>query len=104
MTPEEQKKNRPFRTQSEYTKHMKTVHDFTPFPCTVVGCSKTGKKGYTREKDLINHRRKEHPEAGEYVAKTRDVRLSCLHPGCNAKLDPNSMSLHMGIKHKVWFE
>ncbi|KAF6832122.1 CROL alpha [Colletotrichum plurivorum] len=57
MTAEEQMKNKPFETQSEYTKHMKMVHDYTPFPCTVAGCSKTGKKGYTREKDLVNHRR-----------------------------------------------
>ncbi|KAI8238639.1 Zinc finger protein Gfi-1 [Colletotrichum sp. SAR 10_99] len=60
---EEQRSTKPFSTQAEYTKHMKEAHDFTPFPCNVAGCIKTGKKGYSREKDLINHRKKEHPEA-----------------------------------------
>ncbi|KAF6821340.1 CROL alpha [Colletotrichum sojae] len=101
MTAEEQKKIKPFETQSEHTKHMKMVHDFTPFPCTVLACSKTGKKGYTREKDLINHRRKEHPEVGEYMPKIRDVMMSCLHPGCDAKLSPNSMANHIYWKHTV---
>ncbi|KAF6839136.1 CROL alpha [Colletotrichum musicola] len=103
MTVEEQSKNKPFDTQSEYTKHMKMVHGFTPFPCTVIGCGRTGNKGYTREKDLVNHRRKKHPEAGEYMPKIRDVRISCLHPGCDAKLGPNSMPMHLYYQHSVAF-
>ncbi|KAF4872746.1 Zinc finger protein Gfi-1 [Colletotrichum siamense] len=67
LSAEEQRSSKPFSTQAEYTKHMKEAHDFTPFACNVAGCVKTGKKGYSREKDLINHRKKEHSEAAPYV-------------------------------------
>ncbi|KAL0940672.1 CROL alpha [Colletotrichum truncatum] len=94
MSEEEQNRNKPFNTQAEYTKHMKTVHDFTPYPCTVAGCNKTGAKGYAREKDLINHRNKEHPDAAAYVPGPRDVRIECRWPGCDARLYSNSMMDH----------
>ncbi|KAF0328140.1 amp-binding enzyme protein [Colletotrichum asianum] len=94
LSAEEQRSTKPFSTQAEYTKHMKEAHDFTPFPCNVAGCIKTGKKGYSREKDLINHRKKEHSEAAPYVPKPRDVRIACRFPGCGALMAPNSVSYH----------
>ncbi|KAK2772455.1 CROL alpha [Colletotrichum kahawae] len=100
LSAEEQRSTKPFSTQAEYTKHMKEAHDFTPFPCNVVGCIKTGKKGYTREKDLINHRNKEHSEAAPYVPKPRDLRIACRFPGCGALLGPNSLSWH---RHRGWY-
>ncbi|KAJ0387364.1 hypothetical protein COL922a_002409 [Colletotrichum nupharicola] len=99
---EEQRLTKPFSTQAEYTKHMKEAHDFTPFPCNVAGCIKTGKKGYSREKDLINHRKKEHSEAAPYVPKLRDVRIACRFPGCGALMAPNSVSYHWQ-DGKSWF-
>ncbi|KAK1506138.1 hypothetical protein CTAM01_03473 [Colletotrichum tamarilloi] len=92
LSREEQTRSKPFETQSEYTKHMKNAHDFTAFPCTVRGCSKTGAKGYAREKDLIKHRKKDHPETETYVPATRDIRITC--QGCGASLGPNSMRYH----------
>ncbi|KAK1728165.1 uncharacterized protein BDZ83DRAFT_152344 [Colletotrichum acutatum] len=78
LSREEQNRSKPFESQSEYTKHMKNAHDFTQYPCTVRGCSKTGAKGYAREKDLIKHRKKDHPEAGTYVPASRDTKITCL--------------------------
>ncbi|KAF4838491.1 Zinc finger protein Gfi-1 [Colletotrichum siamense] len=100
LSAKEQRSSKPFSTQAEYTKHMKEAHDFTPFPCNVAGCVKTGKKGYSREKDLINHRKKEHSEAAPYVPKPRDVRIACRFPGCGALLGPNSLHWH---PHKGWY-
>ncbi|KXH33190.1 hypothetical protein CSIM01_07622 [Colletotrichum simmondsii] len=77
LSREEQSRSKPFESQSEYTKHMKNAHDFTQYPCTVRGCSKTGAKGYAREKDLIKHRKKDHPEAGTYIPATRDIKITC---------------------------
>ncbi|KAJ5004588.1 Zinc finger protein Gfi-1 [Colletotrichum sp. SAR 10_66] len=102
LSVEEQRSTKPFSTQAEYTKHMKEAHDFTPFPCNVAGCIKTGKKGYSREKDLINHRKKEHSEAAPYVPKPRDVRIACRFPGCGALMAPNSVSYHLHNR-KSWF-
>ncbi|KAK0381758.1 hypothetical protein CLIM01_00879 [Colletotrichum limetticola] len=92
LSREEQTRSKPFETQSEYTKHMKNAHDFTAFPCTVRGCSKTGARGYAREKDLIKHRKKEHPEAGVYVPAPRDIRITC--PVCGTSRGPNSVQYH----------
>ncbi|KAE8442040.1 hypothetical protein EG329_003897 [Mollisiaceae sp. DMI_Dod_QoI] len=59
-----------FASQSAYTKHMREEHNESPFPCAVSGCSRTGKRGYFREKDLRVHHLKEHPTAPAYeVAK-----------------------------------
>ncbi|CAI0646806.1 unnamed protein product [Colletotrichum noveboracense] len=102
LSAEEQRLTKPFSTQAEYTKHMKEAHDFTPFPCNVAGCIKTGKKGYSREKDLINHRKKEHSEAAPYVPKPRDVRIACRFPGRGALMAPNSVSYHWH-DGKSWF-
>ncbi|KAK1850094.1 CROL alpha [Colletotrichum chrysophilum] len=102
LSAEEQRSTKPFSTQAEYTKHMKEAHDFTPFPCNVAGCIKTGKKGYSREKDLINHRKKEHPDASPYVPEPRDLRISCRFPECGALMAPNSVSYHWH-DGKSWF-
>lgn len=52
--------NHAFQKQSDWTAHMKSVHDESPFPCTVPGCGRTGGKGYYRERDLKKHISKEH--------------------------------------------
>jgi hypothetical protein len=55
-------KDAPFQKQSDVTKHLKEVHNESPFPCDIPGCDRTGGKGYARQKDLKNHRAKQHPE------------------------------------------
>lgn len=62
LSDEEQLRTRPFAKQGDLTKHMKEVHDETPFPCTISGCDKVGAKGYVREKDFMKHRAAKHPE------------------------------------------
>ena len=49
-----------FQKISEYTKHMKKVHDESPFPCPEPGCDRIGGKGYFRRRDLFRHQKKEH--------------------------------------------
>lgn len=51
-----------FKKASEFTKHMKDVHDESPFPCTIAGCSRVRRKGYFRKRDLVKHVAKAHPE------------------------------------------
>ncbi|KAM0815464.1 hypothetical protein AB5N19_01258 [Seiridium cardinale] len=59
---EQQLEDRPFTKQSDLSKHLKEVHDETPFPCNFPGCDKVGGKGYIRQKDLMKHQTAKHPE------------------------------------------
>jgi hypothetical protein len=92
-----QAENKPFNSQSAYTKHMRDEHNECTFPCDVPGCSRIGRRGYFREKDLLNHRRQEHPDAPKYVVAKRALRIHCTEPGCSAQLDPSSMAWHMTL-------
>jgi hypothetical protein len=78
----EQKKQKPFASQAEYTKHIRDVHDESPFPCDIPDCKKVGGRGYFREKDLLKHRKDQHPEAPLYVVAERHVLYSCQEPNC----------------------
>ena len=90
-----QAEKKPFNSQSAYTKHMRDEHNECSFPCDVQGCGRVGRRGYFREKDLLSHRRHEHPDAPKYRVKERETRLRCTEPGCEALLDPSSMKYHM---------
>ncbi|KAH8663291.1 hypothetical protein BGZ61DRAFT_522982 [Ilyonectria robusta] len=51
-----------FTTNAGYYRHMRSVHQETPFECTVPNCDRVGAKGYFREKDLSNHCRSKHAD------------------------------------------
>jgi hypothetical protein len=61
-----QAQQKPFESQSAYTKHMREVHNECTFPCDVAGCERVGRWGYFREKDLLKHRRDKRPKASAY--------------------------------------
>lgn len=82
---ETQRESRPFGNLKEFTQHMRTDHDDTPYPCDVRGCLRVRGKGYIRKVDLIKHRKREHPE----VPKYKNLH-SCRLPGCSASGEGNS--------------
>ncbi|PMD45466.1 hypothetical protein L207DRAFT_508346 [Hyaloscypha variabilis F] len=94
-----QAENKPFSSQSAYTKHMRDEHNECAFPCDVPGCTRIGRRGYFREKDLLKHRRQEHPDAPNYEVTQRELRLRCTESGCDALLDPSSMEYHL-LRHE----
>ncbi len=51
---------RSFGIKSQYTTHMRRIHNYSPFPCLVQGCVKSAGKGYFREKDLLKHSQEVH--------------------------------------------
>ena len=51
---------RSFESKSQYTTHMRRIHNYSPFPCLVQGCVKNGSKGYFRESDRLKHSQKVH--------------------------------------------
>ncbi|KAK7968873.1 hypothetical protein PG988_007946 [Apiospora saccharicola] len=57
--------NKPFAKQSDYTRHMKIDHDWSPYPCTVASCDKRGKNGYFSLKALQKHYQQQHPDIEE---------------------------------------
>lgn len=87
-------KDKPFASQAAYTKHMREEHNESAFACDMPGCSRIGRRGYSREKDLIKHRKEQHPGAPGYVVSYREVRHRCTEPDCNALLDPSSLMYH----------
>ncbi|TVY40177.1 RB-associated KRAB zinc finger protein [Lachnellula occidentalis] len=89
-----QKTNKPFPTQSAYTKHMREEHNECAFPCDIQGCDRVGRRGYFREKDMMKHRRGSHLDAPPYQPSERDLKYRCTEPGCGALLDPSSARDH----------
>jgi len=49
-----------FKSISDLTKHVRDVHDASPFPCRVSGCEKIGGKGYFRKRALLDHQEECH--------------------------------------------
>ncbi|EEY16954.1 conserved hypothetical protein [Verticillium alfalfae VaMs.102] len=98
----EQYKDRPFDGQKDFNEHMKKIHDETPFPCSISGCDRVGAKGYLRQKALVDHHKKKHPELEAYVPQPQSqgdaARIQCLFPGCARLFKRSYMSDHM-ISH-----
>ncbi|KAH7354632.1 hypothetical protein BKA65DRAFT_226348 [Rhexocercosporidium sp. MPI-PUGE-AT-0058] len=51
---------RSFKTQSNYTDHLREVQDKIMFPCTAPGCARKGGNGFFRNKALLKHARDHH--------------------------------------------
>jgi len=49
-----------FRTRSELTRHLREVHNESPFECTEPYCSRNGGRGFFREGDLLRHQKEHH--------------------------------------------
>ncbi|KAH0551416.1 hypothetical protein GP486_007369 [Trichoglossum hirsutum] len=52
----------PFKKKSEYTEHMRKVHNESPFPCDAPFCDRIDGKGFFRAIDLRKHKAKKHTE------------------------------------------
>ncbi|KAH7357105.1 hypothetical protein BKA65DRAFT_221174 [Rhexocercosporidium sp. MPI-PUGE-AT-0058] len=98
-----QQAGKPFASQAAFTKHMRDVHNESTFPCNVAGCERVGRRGYFREKDLLKHRRDQHPAASSYQMSKRDLKIQCTEEGCHALLDPSSMNYHLYL-HQSRFD
>jgi hypothetical protein len=101
--PRSQKEaDRPFASQSEYTKHMREEHEECAYPCDVEGCDRVGRRGYFREKDMLRHRSQQHPDALPYQVTKREMKHRCMEPGCNALLDLSSLQWHYQGVHGIY--
>ncbi|KAI5460957.1 hypothetical protein BGZ63DRAFT_425418 [Mariannaea sp. PMI_226] len=49
-----------FVCKADYNKHIRQMHADRLFSCSVVGCDRTGGKGYLRKQDLDKHLRLKH--------------------------------------------
>jgi hypothetical protein len=73
---------------------MREEHDECAFPCDIAGCTRIGRRGYFREKDLIKHRNEQHPDALDYRVSVRELHHMCTEPGCGALLGFSSLKWH----------
>ncbi|KAK8126871.1 uncharacterized protein PG998_002630 [Apiospora kogelbergensis] len=90
-----QEENKPFIKQADYTKHMKDVHEWSPFPCNLPSCDKREKKGYFSRKALQKHRKEKHPEAEEESPAVEPrKKFPCGLPGCHKRLRLASLTTH----------
>lgn len=85
----------PFAKKSDYTEHMRKVHKWSPYPCTIPLCDKVDKNGYFNEKALQKHILEKHPDEEPLVIQPREVEnIPCGALGCTKKLRPSSLSKH----------
>ncbi|KAI0900294.1 hypothetical protein F4806DRAFT_491181 [Annulohypoxylon nitens] len=74
----EQRNQAPFKKRSDYMKHLKEIHNATPFPCPVTECKRIGPKGYTSFDGLKKHLDREHKLTPEDMKlKERDRARTC---------------------------
>jgi hypothetical protein len=90
--------------RSEIIEHLREAHNFSKFPCTVLGCRRQGKDGYFRHHDLVKHLEREHRlysshkkilpnkdldlygKSEDKLASCREVKVPCPHPDCATRL------------------
>ncbi|KAN0099238.1 hypothetical protein V8E51_013013 [Hyaloscypha variabilis] len=48
------------RSQKDFTKHMRDVHDESRYPCDVLGCDRVRGRGFCRKRDLVKHQEDYH--------------------------------------------
>ncbi|KAI0100716.1 hypothetical protein F4776DRAFT_518051 [Hypoxylon sp. NC0597] len=100
----EQKKQGPFQKRSNYSKHLKDVHNVAPFPCPVPGCERVEAKGYMSDNGLKKHLAREHPNALEYLEKLREEicirRYDC--DQCGERIyGLGEFNIHRQLSHKL---
>ncbi|KAJ8124327.1 hypothetical protein O1611_g9315 [Lasiodiplodia mahajangana] len=61
LPPKEQEKNRPFHQRSDYPKHMRDEHNWSPFNCNATDCPRHGKKGFFSQVAFEKHYGEKHP-------------------------------------------
>ncbi|KAI1313206.1 hypothetical protein F5Y03DRAFT_338402 [Xylaria venustula] len=90
-----QEKNRPFDKQSDYTRHMKQEHDWSPYPCKVLGCSKTDGKGFFSFTAFEKHYKEKHPGTTITVQRSQtDAAATVKCDYCDKMLKPGTLGSH----------
>ncbi|KAH7160614.1 hypothetical protein EDB81DRAFT_755255 [Dactylonectria macrodidyma] len=88
QSDQEQKETAPFTKYSQYTKHLKAMHETTRFPCPVPGCDRVGGKGFQRGKALISHHQSTHPDRPSFVPTSAlsNNMMPCPFPNCTEEV------------------
>ncbi|KAI1164562.1 hypothetical protein F5B18DRAFT_615217 [Nemania serpens] len=91
----QQESNRPFDTQSDYTRHMKVEHDWSPYPCRAPFCAKYDGKGFFNYTALEKHCKEKHPGSTipAPTARKEPVKaVTCDY--CAKSLQPGTLRSH----------
>lgn len=92
----QQEKNRPFDKQSDYTRHMKEEHDWSPYPSKVPGCGKIDGKGFFNETARVKHCAEKHPGSTNTpaLATQKEIAKTVKCDYCLKVLRPSTLSHH----------
>ncbi|KAI1355921.1 hypothetical protein F5Y01DRAFT_268061 [Xylaria sp. FL0043] len=91
----QQENNRPFDKQSDYTMHMKSEHDWSPYPCKVAGCNKLDGKGFFSIRALEKHSKEKHPGCTISVQKPQNgVARTVICDYCRRDIRPGYLTNH----------
>ncbi|KAI1381316.1 hypothetical protein F4677DRAFT_440532 [Hypoxylon crocopeplum] len=93
----------PFKKQSDYSKHLKDVHEISRFPCPVAGCDRVDAKGYMAANGLMKHLACQHPGEPQRLEDFRE-RLGMGSYNCNRCnkriYDLGEFNLHRRLAHQ----
>ncbi|KAI1210755.1 uncharacterized protein F4807DRAFT_57968 [Annulohypoxylon truncatum] len=89
-----------FTRRSDYTKHLREVHEITPFPCPITECKRVGSKGYSSRHGLVKHLAREHEASPESLVPEEYVRgRKCDHCG-KRLLRLDDFNIHHQVLHQ----
>ncbi|KAI1102024.1 hypothetical protein F4804DRAFT_314278 [Jackrogersella minutella] len=94
----------PFKTKSQFNKHLKEAHEVTPCPCPVAECKRTGAKGYMTVHGLEKHLIREHTKFPQHLAKCHELRMQnreCDNCGENIGGHRGYLNLHRQLAHQI---
>ncbi|KAI1130890.1 hypothetical protein F5Y10DRAFT_234596 [Nemania abortiva] len=89
---QERRRVRPFHRQSDYTKHMKLQHNWSPYPCNVPDCKRTGKNGFFGTLAFETHYKKEHSGILNPIQNCRATFDKCNY--CGKMLHASGLGRH----------
>lgn len=95
MPLQEQMETKPFENRTQYNKHLRIIHQETPFPCPVPGCSKSGTAGLPTAKALRTHLKSEHPDLYSSLSEL------CPFPDCEMTFLPTEGQYHIFGHHSA---
>lgn len=99
-----QQQSKPFASQSAFTKHMREEHNESTFPCDIAGCDRVRARGYFRQKDMLKHRRQQHPNADASHIAAPAPQTCCAESDCGAVVDASAMVEHMKMRERFLIE
>ncbi|KAI0115665.1 hypothetical protein GGR51DRAFT_556106 [Nemania sp. FL0031] len=90
-----QRENRPFERRPEYNMHMRQEHDWSPYPCNILGCDRINGSGFFTAAHLERHCKDKHQGSEVPALAVRDeaeITVACDY--CNGNFKSSALASH----------